>query len=257
MLSHRRYSVSLPTETIISPLRLRRTYVRRDGAGTTSTAEVESADMLSLSDSGIVVICYFSAGTYEEYRDDEADFPRSALGNRVEYYFGSWWININDEVRRRDYWSVVRSIWRVVGWLHSVSLPNAQRSKWKYLWKMWRMLLFLELRAISLSRAFRFSVWCAGTRWIIDINGEVRRRRDYCSFSSLQQQHGQQNTSPSTVVLSRYLELAVFLLLHVVSYQRQLHMLRLRYFPKLVVYLFLYLYFLNTPTSRTTTTHPL
>ncbi|CAN0282704.1 unnamed protein product, partial [Ectocarpus sp. 13 AM-2016] len=53
--------------------------------------------MLSLSDSGIVVICYFSAGTYEEYRDDEADFPRSALGNRVEYSFGSWWININDE----------------------------------------------------------------------------------------------------------------------------------------------------------------
>ncbi|CAM9403849.1 unnamed protein product [Ectocarpus sp. 12 AP-2014] len=59
--------------------------------------DVESANMLSLLDSGIVVICYFSAGTYEEYRDDEADFPRSALGNRVEYSYGSWWININDE----------------------------------------------------------------------------------------------------------------------------------------------------------------
>ncbi|CAB1118874.1 unnamed protein product [Ectocarpus sp. CCAP 1310/34] len=61
------------------------------------SANVESADMLSLLHSGIVVICYFSAGTYEEYRDDEADFPRSALGNRVEHSVGTWWININDE----------------------------------------------------------------------------------------------------------------------------------------------------------------
>lgn len=44
------------------------------------------------------MICYFSAGTYADYRDDEASFPRSALGLPLEFSGGEWWININDEV---------------------------------------------------------------------------------------------------------------------------------------------------------------
>ncbi|CAM9552565.1 unnamed protein product, partial [Hapterophycus canaliculatus] len=55
--------------------------------------------MQALTDGNVVVICYFSAGTYERYREDESSFPRSALGFPVEFSDGEWWININDEAR--------------------------------------------------------------------------------------------------------------------------------------------------------------
>lgn len=45
--------------------------------------------------------CELTGRTIQEYRDDEGEFPRSALGNQIEGAEGEeWWININDEVRR-------------------------------------------------------------------------------------------------------------------------------------------------------------
>lgn len=62
----------------------------------------DAADFRTLQDAGIVIICYFSAGTYEEWREDESTFPASTLGSKVVFdgeFFGEWWVNINDEAR--------------------------------------------------------------------------------------------------------------------------------------------------------------
>eukprot|EP00752_Nemacystus_decipiens_P017848 g16004.t1 len=60
----------------------------------------EATDFRALQDAGIVVVCYFSAGTYEEWREDKSDFPVASLGEKLVYdgeFWGEWWININDE----------------------------------------------------------------------------------------------------------------------------------------------------------------
>jgi hypothetical protein len=49
---------------------------------------------------GIVVICYFSAGSYEDWRPDEAEFPAAAIGNPLEGWEGESWLDTrNAEVR--------------------------------------------------------------------------------------------------------------------------------------------------------------
>jgi hypothetical protein len=40
------------------------------------------------------VICYFSAGSYEEWRDDAADFPEQAIGNVLEGWEDERWVDI-------------------------------------------------------------------------------------------------------------------------------------------------------------------
>ena len=43
---------------------------------------------------GRVVICYFSAGSYEDWRPDAADFPAEVLGNPLEGWPGERWLDI-------------------------------------------------------------------------------------------------------------------------------------------------------------------
>ncbi len=43
------------------------------------------------------VICYFSAGSYEEWRDDAGDFPAEALGNNLSGWPGEKWLDIRNE----------------------------------------------------------------------------------------------------------------------------------------------------------------
>jgi hypothetical protein len=43
---------------------------------------------------GRVVICYFSAGSWEEWRPDAADFPSEVLGNDLEGWPGEKWLDI-------------------------------------------------------------------------------------------------------------------------------------------------------------------
>jgi hypothetical protein len=43
---------------------------------------------------GRSVVCYFSAGSYEDWRPDAADFPAAALGNPLEGWAGERWLDI-------------------------------------------------------------------------------------------------------------------------------------------------------------------
>ncbi len=45
---------------------------------------------------GIRVVCYFSAGTYEDWRPDAASFPASLLGNDLPDWPGERWLDIRD-----------------------------------------------------------------------------------------------------------------------------------------------------------------
>ncbi len=49
---------------------------------------------------GKIVICYFSAGTYEDWRPDAANFTEDILGNPLEEWEGERWININSAKAR-------------------------------------------------------------------------------------------------------------------------------------------------------------
>nr|XP_034337768.1 uncharacterized protein LOC105329279 [Crassostrea gigas] len=50
---------------------------------------------------GKKVVCYFSAGTYEDWRPDIGQFPPDALGNGVTTWRGERWVDIRD-TRIRD-----------------------------------------------------------------------------------------------------------------------------------------------------------
>ena len=50
---------------------------------------------------GKAVICYFSAGSYEDWREDEADFPEEALGKDLDGWDGENWLDITNETVRK------------------------------------------------------------------------------------------------------------------------------------------------------------
>lgn len=53
-----------------------------------------------LHSSGKKVICYFSAGSYENWRDDAGDFLSTDLGNNLDDWAGEKWLDIrSDNVR--------------------------------------------------------------------------------------------------------------------------------------------------------------
>jgi hypothetical protein len=43
---------------------------------------------------GIKVICYFSAGTYEDWRNDSEQFPKDVIGNKLENWEDENWLDI-------------------------------------------------------------------------------------------------------------------------------------------------------------------
>ncbi len=43
---------------------------------------------------GRIVICYFSAGSYEDWRDDAGDFPAEALGHPLGGWPGEYWLDV-------------------------------------------------------------------------------------------------------------------------------------------------------------------
>lgn len=45
---------------------------------------------------GRAVVCYFSAGSYEDWRPDAAEFPPSALGNDLDGWPGERWLDTRD-----------------------------------------------------------------------------------------------------------------------------------------------------------------
>ncbi len=51
----------------------------------------------SLKDNGKKVICYFSAGSYENWRDDKDDFLNEVLGDNMDGWAGEKWLDISNE----------------------------------------------------------------------------------------------------------------------------------------------------------------
>lgn len=47
-----------------------------------------------LHEDGRTVICYFSAGSYEDWREDADEFPESVLGEPLEGWEGEFWLDI-------------------------------------------------------------------------------------------------------------------------------------------------------------------
>jgi endo-alpha-1,4-polygalactosaminidase (GH114 family) len=62
--------------------------------------DVPQATIDSLHADGRIVICYFSAGSREDWRPDEGDFPQQAIGNRLDNWPGENWIDIRDATVR-------------------------------------------------------------------------------------------------------------------------------------------------------------
>jgi len=50
-----------------------------------------------LKNHGKKVICYFSAGSYENWRSDKDKFPLSVLGNNMDGWAGEKWLDISNE----------------------------------------------------------------------------------------------------------------------------------------------------------------
>ncbi len=52
----------------------------------------------TLHNEGKIVICYFSAGSYEEWRDDNSSFPAEILGNDLDGWAGEKWLDISNDL---------------------------------------------------------------------------------------------------------------------------------------------------------------
>jgi len=50
----------------------------------------DAATITAIKAQGRVVICYFSAGSYEDWRPDAGDFPQAALGSKMEGWDEQW-----------------------------------------------------------------------------------------------------------------------------------------------------------------------
>jgi hypothetical protein len=59
-----------------------------------------AAVMSGLHAQGRKVICYFSAGSYENWRPDASAFPASVLGSPLQGWPGEWWLDIRSPTVR-------------------------------------------------------------------------------------------------------------------------------------------------------------
>ena len=55
--------------------------------------DTSTATIRSLQDKGIIVICYYSAGSYEEWRTDADNFPGACKGKPLDGWAGERWID--------------------------------------------------------------------------------------------------------------------------------------------------------------------
>ncbi|MGH2562722.1 MAG: endo alpha-1,4 polygalactosaminidase [Thermomicrobiales bacterium] len=63
--------------------------------------DTPTATIDALHADGRRVICYFSAGSWEEWRPDAEEFPAEAIGEPVADWPGEWWLDVRHE-RVRD-----------------------------------------------------------------------------------------------------------------------------------------------------------
>lgn len=60
----------------------------------------EAAQISDLQAEGRVVVCYFSAGSHEDWRPDASEFPPAAIGEPLDGWPGERWLDIRDETVR-------------------------------------------------------------------------------------------------------------------------------------------------------------
>lgn len=58
--------------------------------------DTPQATIDQLHNDGRIVICYFSAGSYEDWRDDAADFPEALIGRKLDEWEGEQWLDIRE-----------------------------------------------------------------------------------------------------------------------------------------------------------------
>jgi hypothetical protein len=58
--------------------------------------DVSDAVIDQLHGDGRIVICYFSAGSHEDWRPDAGDYPLEAIGDPLDDWPGERWIDIRD-----------------------------------------------------------------------------------------------------------------------------------------------------------------
>lgn len=58
--------------------------------------ETSQTTIDALHQAGRIVICYFSAGSWEEWREDADDFPSSAIGGELDGWPGERWLDVRD-----------------------------------------------------------------------------------------------------------------------------------------------------------------
>jgi hypothetical protein len=74
------------------------------GIDTTLDVEMYDVDLFDVPDEtletlradGRVVICYFSAGSLEDWREDAADIPEAAVGRSLDGWAGEYWLDVTD-----------------------------------------------------------------------------------------------------------------------------------------------------------------
>lgn len=59
----------------------------------------EASDISALIDKGHTIVCYFSAGSYENDRPDVSKIPKSAIGKKMDGWPEEWLDTRNEEVR--------------------------------------------------------------------------------------------------------------------------------------------------------------
>lgn len=57
-------------------------------------------EIATLKSEGRVVICYFSAGSYEDFRPDSGQFPNETIGSTLDEWEGEWWLDYRDSTVR-------------------------------------------------------------------------------------------------------------------------------------------------------------
>lgn len=66
----------------------------------------------ALQDAGKKVICYFSAGSWEDWRDDKDDWDTDDLGSELDGWEGERWVNLSADSVRNVMRTRIRTAWR-------------------------------------------------------------------------------------------------------------------------------------------------
>ncbi|MEZ4379927.1 MAG: endo alpha-1,4 polygalactosaminidase [Nannocystaceae bacterium] len=62
--------------------------------------DVTDAELSVLKADGRAIVCYFSAGSHEEWRPDAAAFPAAAIGDPLDGWPGERWLDVRDATVR-------------------------------------------------------------------------------------------------------------------------------------------------------------